>query len=156
MADMDPVKNNLFIGEGVVFTGSITAPGKVTIHGKVSGELVADDLQIGRFGHVASTLLPISIAQNKKGKSAISSGETFMGVQAAGMQYADPQNYKKMLDKKGHTEDAVSALHALNAKRAAEGKTPLRGPEASKFIKFWRPPKGNGIIDRILNQGASP
>ncbi len=53
MADMDPVKNNLFIGEGVVFTGSITAPGKVTIHGKVSGELVADDLQIGRAGHVS-------------------------------------------------------------------------------------------------------
>ena len=42
--------NNLFIGEGVTFIGSIEAPGKVSINGKVSGNLKADDVWVGPQG----------------------------------------------------------------------------------------------------------
>ena len=42
--------NNLFIGEGVTFIGSIEAPGKVSINGKVSGDLKADDVWVGPQG----------------------------------------------------------------------------------------------------------
>jgi hypothetical protein len=38
--------------EGVTFNGTIVAPGKVLINGSVSGELQADDLQIGKNGKV--------------------------------------------------------------------------------------------------------
>jgi len=52
MADSAASLNNLIIGEGVTFHGSIAAPGKASINGTVTGELTADDLQIGRSGKV--------------------------------------------------------------------------------------------------------
>lgn len=52
MAEQAALANNLVIGEGVTFTGSIAAPGKVLINGTVTGELKADDLQIGKHGKV--------------------------------------------------------------------------------------------------------
>jgi len=53
MADINPTNNNLVIGEGVTFKGSISAPGKAVINGNVSGELTADDLLIGQKGKVS-------------------------------------------------------------------------------------------------------
>ena len=50
MADNSPTSNNLVIGDGVTFKGSISAPGKAIINGVVSGELIADDLLIGQKG----------------------------------------------------------------------------------------------------------
>jgi cytoskeletal protein CcmA (bactofilin family) len=50
MTDAVSSSNNLFIGEGVTFTGSIDAPGKVSINGKVSGDLKADDVLVGVQG----------------------------------------------------------------------------------------------------------
>jgi len=44
--------NNLMIGEGVTFSGSITVPGMAIINGKVSGEVTTDSLQIGKTGHI--------------------------------------------------------------------------------------------------------
>lgn len=44
--------NNLVIGEGVTFNGSITVPGMAIINGKVSGEVTTDSLQIGKSGHI--------------------------------------------------------------------------------------------------------
>lgn len=52
MAEQNPVPNNLIIGEGVTFNGSIVAPGKATINGTVTGQLKADDLLIGQRGNV--------------------------------------------------------------------------------------------------------
>jgi cytoskeletal protein CcmA (bactofilin family) len=52
MAEQNPVPNNLIIGEGVTFSGSIVAPGKATINGMVKGQLKADDLLIGQKGNV--------------------------------------------------------------------------------------------------------
>ena len=45
----------------------------------------------------------------------------------------------KMMQKKGREQDAVKALHDLNAQRAAKGMGPLRGRGASEFIRHWRP-----------------
>ena len=56
MADINPNNNNLVIGEGVTFKGSITAPGKAVINGNVTGELIADDLLIGNKGQVTGTV----------------------------------------------------------------------------------------------------
>ena len=53
MADNSPTSNNLVIGDGVTFKGSISAPGKAIINGVVSGELIADDLLIGQKGKVS-------------------------------------------------------------------------------------------------------
>ena len=44
--------NNLMIGEGVTFSGSISVPGMAVINGKVSGEVTTDSLQIGKTGHI--------------------------------------------------------------------------------------------------------
>jgi len=41
---------DLFIGEGVVFEGKISVPGKAEIHGTVTGEIKADSLLIGKEG----------------------------------------------------------------------------------------------------------
>jgi cytoskeletal protein CcmA (bactofilin family) len=41
---------DLFIGEGVVFDGKITVPGKAEIHGTVTGEIKADSLLVGKEG----------------------------------------------------------------------------------------------------------
>jgi len=56
MADINPTNNNLVIGEGVTFKGSISAPGKAVINGNVTGELTADDLLIGTKGQVTGTV----------------------------------------------------------------------------------------------------
>jgi cytoskeletal protein CcmA (bactofilin family) len=50
MTESVSTANNLLIGEGVTFTGSIEAPGKVSINGKVSGDLKADDVWVGPQG----------------------------------------------------------------------------------------------------------
>jgi cytoskeletal protein CcmA (bactofilin family) len=52
MADNSPTSNNLVIGDGVTFKGSISAPGKAIINGVVSGELIADDLLISAAAHI--------------------------------------------------------------------------------------------------------
>ncbi len=44
--------NNLIIGEGVTFTGSISVPGMAIVNGKVSGEVTTDSLQIGKTGQI--------------------------------------------------------------------------------------------------------
>ena len=44
--------NNLVIGEGVTFNGTIAVPGTAIINGKVNGELSAETLQIGKTGHI--------------------------------------------------------------------------------------------------------
>jgi cytoskeletal protein CcmA (bactofilin family) len=56
MADQNPVRDNLIIGEGVTFSGSIVAPGKVMINGVMNGQLQADDLQIGQKGNVTGDI----------------------------------------------------------------------------------------------------
>ena len=44
--------NSIFIGEGVVFKGSIKAPNQAIISGKFDGELDARDVLIGASGVV--------------------------------------------------------------------------------------------------------
>jgi cytoskeletal protein CcmA (bactofilin family) len=44
--------NSIFIGEGVVFSGSIKAPNQAIISGKFDGELEAHDVLIGVSGVV--------------------------------------------------------------------------------------------------------
>ena len=45
-------ENSIFIGEGVVFTGSIKAPNQAIISGQFDGELDARDVLIGTSGVV--------------------------------------------------------------------------------------------------------
>jgi cytoskeletal protein CcmA (bactofilin family) len=45
-------ENSIFIGEGVVFSGSIKAPNQAIISGKFDGELEARDVLIGASGVV--------------------------------------------------------------------------------------------------------
>ena len=45
-------ENSIFIGEGVVFKGSIKAPNQAIISGKFDGELDARDVMIGVSGVV--------------------------------------------------------------------------------------------------------
>ena len=56
MAEPSARPNALYIGEGVVFNGSISAPGNVTVSGTVSGQLTANDLQIGKSGKVSGQI----------------------------------------------------------------------------------------------------
>jgi len=56
MAEPSARPNALYIGEGVVFNGSISAPGNVTVSGTVSGQLTANDLQIGKSGKVSGDI----------------------------------------------------------------------------------------------------
>jgi len=48
--------SSLIIGEGVVFTGTIYAPGTASINGTVNGEVHVSDLQIGPKGNVAGKI----------------------------------------------------------------------------------------------------
>ncbi len=56
MADNVVVSNNLVIGTGVTFKGSISAPGRAVVNGNVTGDLTADDLLIGKEGPVTGTV----------------------------------------------------------------------------------------------------
>jgi cytoskeletal protein CcmA (bactofilin family) len=56
MADQVTPPSSLIIGEGVVFTGSIHAPGTASINGTVNGEVMVADLQIGPKGNVAGKI----------------------------------------------------------------------------------------------------
>ena len=49
-------QNNIVIGEGVTFTGTITAPGKAMISGMFTGNLSASDLHIGKAGQVSGVI----------------------------------------------------------------------------------------------------
>ncbi len=55
MADQ-VTQSSLIIGEGVVFTGTIYAPGTASINGTVNGEVHVSDLQIGPKGNVAGKI----------------------------------------------------------------------------------------------------
>jgi cytoskeletal protein CcmA (bactofilin family) len=46
----------LIIGEGVTFVGTITAPGRATVNGVVSGEITVHDLHIGAQGSVSGSI----------------------------------------------------------------------------------------------------
>ena len=48
--------SSLIIGEGVVFTGTIYAPGTASINGTVNGEVNVSNLQIGPKGNVAGKI----------------------------------------------------------------------------------------------------
>ena len=56
MAEKETSSSSLMIGEGVVFTGSIYAPGTASINGTVNGQVSVADLQIGPKGNVAGTI----------------------------------------------------------------------------------------------------
>ena len=54
MSDLTKDKS-IFIGNGVVFSGSIKAPNQAIISGTVEGDLVAKDVLIGASGVVTGT-----------------------------------------------------------------------------------------------------
>ena len=56
MAEKVTPSSSLMIGEGVVFKGSIYAPGTASINGIVSGEVSVADLQIGPKGNVVGKI----------------------------------------------------------------------------------------------------
>jgi cytoskeletal protein CcmA (bactofilin family) len=47
-----PANQDLIIGEGVSFTGTIDAPGKASVSGAVSGSISAKDLVIEKSGTI--------------------------------------------------------------------------------------------------------
>ena len=56
MAEKVTPSSSLMIGEGVVFTGSIYAPGTASINGTVNGQVSVADLHIGPKGNVAGKI----------------------------------------------------------------------------------------------------
>jgi cytoskeletal protein CcmA (bactofilin family) len=56
MAEATPSASSLIIGEGVTFVGTITAPGRATVNGTVSGEITVHDLHIGTQGSVSGSI----------------------------------------------------------------------------------------------------
>jgi len=50
------LSNNLTIGNGVVFRGSLSVPKKATIYGTVDGDLTADEIYIGASGKITGTI----------------------------------------------------------------------------------------------------
>lgn len=56
MAEATPSSSSLIIGEGVTFVGSITAPGRATVNGIISGEITVHDLHIGSQGSVSGSI----------------------------------------------------------------------------------------------------
>ena len=56
MAEATPSASSLIIGEGVTFVGTITAPGRATVNGIVSGEITVHDLHIGTQGSVSGSI----------------------------------------------------------------------------------------------------
>ena len=56
MSDTSSQNSNLIIGEGVIFVGSISAPGRASINGTVTGEISVTDLQIGPKGSVTGQI----------------------------------------------------------------------------------------------------
>lgn len=56
MAETTTSASSLTIGEGVTFTGSISAPGRATINGTVTGEITVNDLHIGAKGSVSGSI----------------------------------------------------------------------------------------------------
>jgi cytoskeletal protein CcmA (bactofilin family) len=56
MAETTPSASSLIIGEGVTFTGSISAAGRATINGTVTGEISVNDLHIGINGSVSGSI----------------------------------------------------------------------------------------------------
>ncbi len=48
----DPSNQDLIIGEGVSFTGTIDAPGKAIISGAVSGAIAVQDLLVEKSGTI--------------------------------------------------------------------------------------------------------
>jgi cytoskeletal protein CcmA (bactofilin family) len=56
MSDLNSTgNNNLFIGNGVSFKGSISVPSKAVISGTFQGELTANEVQIGQQGQITGT-----------------------------------------------------------------------------------------------------
>jgi len=56
MSELNAQNSNLLIGEGVTFVGSISAPGRASINGSVTGEVTVTDLQIGPKGSVTGQI----------------------------------------------------------------------------------------------------
>jgi cytoskeletal protein CcmA (bactofilin family) len=52
----DPKPNSVFIGEGVSFKGSISAPEQAIIEGQFEGDLSVSNLLIGQTGRVTGTI----------------------------------------------------------------------------------------------------
>ena len=56
MSESNAQNSSLVIGEGVIFVGSISAPGRASINGSVTGEVTVADLQIGPKGSVTGQI----------------------------------------------------------------------------------------------------
>jgi cytoskeletal protein CcmA (bactofilin family) len=46
------IGNNITIGQGVIFVGTISLKGKAFIHGSVTGDITADEIEVGLSGVV--------------------------------------------------------------------------------------------------------
>ena len=53
--------NNLVIGNGVTFKGTLNVPKKATIYGTVDGELTAEEIFIGQSGKITGKVTARSI-----------------------------------------------------------------------------------------------
>ena len=56
MTDSEIIQNTLIVGEGVIFTGTIHAPGVASINGIIKGAIKASELQIGPAGYVTGQI----------------------------------------------------------------------------------------------------
>jgi cytoskeletal protein CcmA (bactofilin family) len=61
MATNPESSNNLIIGQGVVFKGSLSVPNKATVYGTVDGDLTADEIYVGSSGTITGVIKARSI-----------------------------------------------------------------------------------------------
>jgi cytoskeletal protein CcmA (bactofilin family) len=61
MATNPDSSNNLIIGQGVVFKGSLAVPNKATVYGTVDGDLTADEIYVGTSGTITGVIKARSI-----------------------------------------------------------------------------------------------
>ncbi len=53
--------NNLVIGNGVIFKGTLNVPKKATVYGTIDGELTAEEIFIGQSGKISGKVTARSI-----------------------------------------------------------------------------------------------
>lgn len=85
--------NSLVIGDGVKFSGSITAKGKAIIHGTFDGELIVDQLVVGDSGSVSGEITSRDIEVHGELHKTIHCAKRLLihttGVVAGSMEYGE-------------------------------------------------------------------
>ena len=107
MADNTPTNNNLVIGDGVTFKGSISAPGKAIINGVIEGDLTAEEVLIGPTGRITGRVSAKVIDVRGQLHNTIVSEKSLI-VRATGKIAGKVQYAEIEIEKGGEIEGTLS------------------------------------------------